>query len=105
VMLIIELAMLFVGIMIHLIVHEAGHMVFGLLTHYRFSSFRIGSWMLQKNASGFHLKRFSIPGTAGQCLMVPPQDQKNFPYVLSNLGGGLANLIVSGLSLVAYFYT
>ena len=43
IMLIIELAMLFVGIMIHLIVHEAGHMVFGLLTHYGFSSFRIGS--------------------------------------------------------------
>lgn len=30
------------------ILHEGGHLVCGLLTGYRFVSFRIGSWMVQR---------------------------------------------------------
>ena len=81
---------------VHIIVHEAGHLISGLLTGYQFSSFRIGSLMWVKTEGKLKFKRFSLAGTGGQCLMTPPDmvDGK-IPYVLYNLGGSLANAIVS----------
>ena len=35
-----------VGMYLQIAVHEAGHLVFGLLTGYRFCSYRLGSFML-----------------------------------------------------------
>lgn len=83
------------------VIHEAGHLVFGLLTGYKFSSFRIGSFMWVKLDGKMQLKRFSLAGTGGQCLMAPPDmvDGK-LPYVLYNLGGCLANFIVSVIPMV-----
>ena len=47
-------------------------------------------------------KRYSIPGTGGQCLMRPPAlDDGNYPVIFYNLGGGLLNLIISGAFLLA----
>ena len=84
------------AMLIHIIVHEAGHLVFGLVSGYQFLSFRIGSLMLVKENGRLKLRKFSIPGTAGQCLMSPPDlvDGK-MPVVLYNLGGCIFNLIVS----------
>ena len=39
---------LYGGMLIRIIVHEMGHLAFGLATGYKFSSFRIGSLMLKK---------------------------------------------------------
>lgn len=100
-------ALLFVGMyaamFIQIAVHEAGHLVCGLLTGYRFSSYRIGSFMWLKENGKIELKRFSLAGTGGQCLMLPP-DMKDgkVSYVLYNLGGSLANLMFSLLSFVGY---
>ena len=41
-----SLLLLYVAMFLQLVIHEAGHLVFGLLSGYRFSSFRIGSFML-----------------------------------------------------------
>lgn len=81
---------------LHALVHEAGHLVCGLVTGYRFCSFRIGSLILVKTEGKLKLKRYALPGTAGQCLMAPPDmaDGK-IPYVLYNLGGSLFNLLFS----------
>lgn len=86
------------ALLLHTIVHELGHLIFGLLTGYRFSSFRIGGLILLSENGKLVLRRHSIPGTAGQCLMAPPEllDGK-IPVVLYTLGGCIANLIVSGL--------
>lgn len=94
----------YVGMLIQIIVHEAGHLVFGLLSGYRFSSFRIGSFLWYRENGRLRLKRQSIAGTGGQCLMVPPAlvDGK-IPVVLYNLGGSLMNLLVSVLLLVPFF--
>lgn len=100
-------ALLFVGMyvamFIQIAVHEAGHLVCGLLTGYRFSSYRVGSFMWLKEDGKIKLKRFSLAGTGGQCLMIPPDmiDGK-VPYVLYNLGGSLTNLILSMLAFVGY---
>lgn len=105
----LEFAALFVlyliSNLIHVILHEGGHLVFGLLTGYKFSSFRILNIMLVKTADGMKLKRFSIPGTKGQCLMLPPDsDNGEMPYILYNMGGFIMNIIASfiGLIIIAF---
>ena len=49
---IIPLALMLIGIyaamLIQLIIHEAGHLIFGLMTGYRFSSFRVANLMWVK---------------------------------------------------------
>lgn len=83
--------------LIHIILHEAGHLVFGLLTGYRFLSFRVFSLIIYRKDGKLHTRKFSIKGTAGQCLMYPPKKKPDgsFPYVLYNLGGGISNIIFS----------
>lgn len=94
-------------IFIQTIVHEAGHLIFGLLTGYKFVSFRIGNFMWVKTDGKIRLKRFSLAGTAGQCIMAPP-DMKDgkIPCVLYNLGGSLLNLItgvIFGIFAVIFY--
>lgn len=80
-----------------IIIHEAGHALFGLLTGYRMVSFRIFSfmWVWQKDGK-IVFRRHKIPGTLGQCLMSPPPyNEGKFPFRLYLMGGVLANLIFS----------
>ncbi len=86
---------------LQIVLHEAGHLLFGLLTGYEYSSFRIGSFIWVKLEGKIRLKRYSLSGTGGQCLMAPPDlvDGK-IPYVLYNFGGCIANLVVSVIPLV-----
>ncbi|WP_025729944.1 M50 family metallopeptidase [Atopobacter phocae] len=82
-----------------IIIHELGHLIGGLISGYRFGSFRIGSLLLKKGSNGFELKKYQIAGTGGQCLMVPPDSaDETFPYLAYNLGGPLLNLAVGLLS-------
>lgn len=88
------------GFIVHIIIHEGGHLIFGLISRYSFVSFRVGSFMIIKDSEKLRLKRFNIPGTAGQCLMMPPdlKDGK-FPFILYNFGGVIMNLIISILGI------
>lgn len=86
------------GLLVQIVVHEAGHLAAGLATGYGFVSFRVGSWMLIRRAGRFHLCRYDLPGTGGQCLLAPPPwREKGFPAFFYNLGGPLANLLFSAL--------
>ena len=82
---------------LQIIIHEAGHLIFGLATGYKFLSFRIWSLIFYKKDGKIIRKKYSVKGTAGQCLMYPPKRNSDgsYPYVLYNLGGGLNNLIFS----------
>ena len=60
------------ALVLQTLIHEAGHLVFGLLTCYRFVSFRIFNLTIINKAGKFAFRRFSVLGTAGQCLMSPP---------------------------------
>lgn len=101
---VIMLPVVLVSMIIHIIVHEAGHLVFGLLSGYKFSSFRIFNFMWVKENEKIVFKRLKIAGTAGQCLMSPP-DMVNgrIPVVLFNLGGIIMNVAVSLVFLVLFF--
>ena len=73
---------------VQIIVHEAGHLAGGLATGYTFCSFRVGSWMLQKEQGRLKLRRLSLAGTGGQCLLAPPElKEGRMPCVWYNLGG------------------
>ena len=82
------------------LLHEAGHLACGLLTGYRFVSYRVQSHVWYRRGGKLCRGRYLIPGTGGQCLMAPPQTEERFPFVLYNLGGGLFN-IVPGAALLA----
>ena len=98
----IMLALLFLTGFLHIVIHEAGHLVCGLISGYSFSSFRVGSFMLLKEDEKLVIKRLKIAGTGGQCLMVPPEMvDGTFPVALYNLGGPISNLIVSLVFLPA----
>ena len=87
---------IFVSMILQTIIHEAGHLIFGLLSGYRFGSFRVFNLMWIKEDGVIRLRRMSVAGTAGQCLMVPPEPvDGKFPVVLYNLGGSILNGAVS----------
>lgn len=105
---ILSLVGLFLGmyaaILVQLIIHEAGHLIFGLLSGYKFSSFRIFSFMWIKENNKIKLRRLSLAGTGGQCLMTPPDmTDGKIPLVLYNLGGVLMN-IIAGLVFLGLFF-
>jgi len=86
---------------IHIIVHEAGHFVFGLKSGYNFSSFRVFSFMWIKEDGKIRFKRFNLAGTGGQCLMIPPElKDGRIPVMLYNLGGVIMNIIFAVLASV-----
>lgn len=97
----LTLVFLYAAILLQIIIHESGHLVFGLLSGYGFRSFRIGDLILLKEENGMKLRRIHIAGTAGQCIMSPP-DMKDgkIPYVLYNLGGSFMNLISSAVFIL-----
>lgn len=94
---------MYVAMILQIIMHEAGHLLFGLLTGYEFSSFRIFSFMWMKIEGKIKFKRFSLAGTGGQCLMNPPElvDGK-IPYVLYNLGGSIVNMVSAGIFILLH---
>jgi hypothetical protein len=98
------IAGMYAALVLQIIIHEAGHLVFGLLTGYRFSSFRIFNLMLQKEEGGFHFRKMNLAGTGGQCLMCPPDliDGK-MPFMLYNFGGAIMNILFSLVCLDVCF--
>ena len=90
------------GLFLQIAVHEAGHLVFGLLTGYKFCSYRLGNLMLQLEDGRLRLRRMTLAGTGGQCLMAPPPWSEDLPAVLYNLGGCLMNLLSAALCLVLW---
>lgn len=87
---------MYAAMLIQIILHEAGHLIFGLLTGYRFSSFRIFNLMWVKLDNRVQFRKLSIAGTGGQCLMIPPDlENGKMPVMLYNFGGAIVNLITA----------
>lgn len=84
-----------------MIIHEAGHLVAGLISGYKFGSFRAGSIIFVNENGKIKIRLQSIAGTGGQCLMTPPPmvDGK-FPFVFYNLGGVLMNILTLPLCVL-----
>lgn len=99
----IAFAALIIAVLANIVLHEAGHLVGGLLTGYKFLSFRIFNITLMQDAEGWHWKKFGISGTMGQCLMCPPHTA-DVPYFWYNVGGVAVNLIIGIISATFLFF-
>ena len=82
---------------LQVIIHEAGHLVFGLLSGYKFVSFRVFDFKIIKEENGKLKIRYErLAGTGGQCLMRAPEYvEGKFKYKLYLLGGVTFNLVFS----------
>ena len=97
------LILFYIAMILQIIIHEGGHLIFGLLTGYKFCSFRVYSLMWIKDSERIRFKRISVAGTGGQCLMAPPgpEDGKipvKIPVLLYNFGGAIMNLIAAAIA-------
>lgn len=95
-MLLVALAALFclaLAFVLQIILHELGHLLFGLLSGYRFVSFRFGFRLLAQC------------GQLCRCVMCPPEldEDGTFPLSLYSLGGIFLNLLSGLLFLLLYF--
>ncbi len=91
---------LLIAFELSIIIHESGHLCFGLLTGYSFVSYRYRSILWKKDESNkLVMMRYSLAGTGGQCLMLPP-DAEEVPVYLYNAGGVIFNNIQSFISIM-----
>ena len=86
---------------LNIIVHEGGHLIFGLLCGYRFCSFRIGSLMIVRQNGKINFRSYKLAGTGGQCLMIPPEKpESSNKIILFNLGGIILNFFLGLIAVV-----
>lgn len=94
----------FVSIAVLIPLHEAGHLVCGLLSGYKFVSFRIFNLTIIKIDGKLRVKRYGVAGTSGQCLLTPPDlPLDEIPTAWYNFGGVLANIIAALLAIPLIF--
>ncbi len=100
----VAMAAFIIGFMVLIPVHEAGHLVAGLLSGYKFVSFRIFNYTIIRIDGKLRVKKYAVAGTGGQCLLLPPEvEVERVPTAWYNLGGVLANLLVLPLLLALVF--
>lgn len=103
IMILMVLIITFIALGMHLVLHETGHMIGGFVSGYEFVFIRIGSFTLLNDQGYLRFTRYSVPGTAGQCIMKPPSFNK-FKYRLYFAGGILMNGILGIVGLFLCLY-
>jgi len=104
---ILLLVMIAVSYQIVLILHEGGHAVFGILTGYQITLFRIGIISLVHEEGRVSVKFYHAYASSGQCILCPPnvENGANVPFVLPTLGGIIGNVILCGISAVPLLFS
>lgn len=93
-----------VAVLLHIYIHETGHLIFGLMSGYKFQSIRFGSLMICKTDGKLKLAKYSVAGTGGQCLMTPPDvPAKDLPTDIYNWGGIFMNILLSAIGGALFF--
>jgi len=102
--LLLALVFLYVSFFLQLILHEGGHLIGGLISGYRFESFRIGGVLLTKINGKLRLRWMPISGTGGQCLLSPPDcAPEDAPYLVYHAAGSAMNLLSALLHIPLLF--
>lgn len=92
---------LIVSAIMHILLHELGHILCGVMTGYRLSVFRLLHLTFYREESGWQAKvdkQSMTKGILGQALMVPTKEEAPvMPYLL----GGIMMNITLGVALLA----
>ena len=92
---------LLIAYVIHIAIHEGGHLVAGLMTGYRFVSYRFQNWTVFRKDGHLQCRNFELAGTGGQCLMAPPDKPiEQIDTRWYNAGGVLANILLVVIAAV-----
>ncbi len=90
---------------LNIVIHEGGHLVAGLLTGYKFVSFRFFNWTLIRKDGRLLWRNFELEGTGGQCLMAPPDKPlEEIDTRWYNAGGVLANAFITLIAIVLIWF-
>lgn len=99
-----EILFILLSFIISTIIHELGHMVFGLISGYHLVSFRILNLALVNDGKRLKFMWMNFnPLAIGQCMMAPPKYNKDkTKFYLYNFGGLIFtySLIILSLLLV-----
>ena len=93
--LLVTVAAVAIALSLNIILHEAGHLIGGLLTGYRFVAFCVLNRTIMRENGKLTIKKYSVPGTSGFCVTSPP-DMLNgaYPFKLYISGGFLMNFLM-----------
>lgn len=97
---------LLISVFLVVLIHEAGHLVMGLLTGYEFVSFRVGSLTWVKENEKLVRKKFAIAGTGGQCIMTHARVEhpEDIPFFWYHFGGVFFNIITVCVSVLVVIF-
>lgn len=87
-----------------IVLHEMGHLCMGKVAGYELISFRIGHIKILRKNGKWALAREHVPGTLGQCVMLPPEtnEPEKMTAIPYHLGGGLFNLLTAAGAVPFY---
>ena len=87
------------------IVHEFGHLIFGLLTGYKFAAIGFAHHLFLRRDGRMRRFVYKLPGALGFCAMeVPDMKDGSFPFVLYLLGGVLCNAFFALICIFAFAF-
>ena len=100
----VTIAAAVIGLYFNIILHEAGHLIGGLLTGYRFAAYCVFNLTIMKVSGKLKIKKCGVPGTSGFCVTSPP-DMSNgtYPFKLNTSGGFFMNFLVSAVCFILFY--
>ena len=85
------------------IVHECGHLIFGLLTGYKFAAIGFGHHLFLMRDGRLRRFVYKLPGALGFCAMeVPDMKDGSFPFALYLSGGAFGNTFLALVCIFAF---
>lgn len=87
------------------IVHEFGHLIFGLLTGYTFAAIGFGHHLFLRRDGRMRRFVYKLPGALGFCAMeVPDMKDGGFPFALYLSGGAFGNAFFALVCIFAFAF-
>lgn len=91
--------------LLQIIIHELGHLFFGILSGYKFIAIGFCGIAIYHYPDGYKLKKMIIPGASGYCQMKPNRSVEKTNVGLYLMGGVLANAISILISILLIIFT